>query len=136
LHDWSGSGLPPDAAFDALARDLIDAKASDRLYEFAKSFNSHLGGARSQVLKTSRALGDPALAADTPDASAKRIAALKAVPFWNSVESWSALKGGASGFTSFYLLSALDLRWTADGGIAGVPPEQAVFVRVFGRTFL
>jgi putative spermidine/putrescine transport system permease protein len=37
--------------------------------------------------------------------------------------------------TSFYLLSALDLRWDVDGGIERVPPEQAIFLRVFARTF-
>jgi putative spermidine/putrescine transport system permease protein len=34
------------------------------------------------------------------------------------------------------LLSAFDLRWTDQGGISAVPPDQAVFLRVFGRTFL
>jgi putative spermidine/putrescine transport system permease protein len=33
-------------------------------------------------------------------------------------------------------LSAVDLRWNADGSIERVPPEQAIFLRVFARTFL
>jgi putative spermidine/putrescine transport system permease protein len=137
LEDWSpGSGaVPPDAAFDAFALDLIAAKASDQLYPFAKSFNSRLAGARSQILRTGRKLDDPGMGAGTPEAAAARVAAVKSVPFWTSIETWSVLKTGTRSLTPVYLLSALDLRWTAQG-IESVPPEQAIFVRVLGRTFL
>jgi putative spermidine/putrescine transport system permease protein len=37
--------------------------------------------------------------------------------------------------TSFYLLNAFDLHWTADGSIGRLPPGEAGFVRVFVRTF-
>ena len=63
-------------------------------------------------------------------------ALIEAVPFWGEKSTWSILKSSVHGLTSFYLLSALDLRWTADGSLAGVPSEQAVFLRVFARTFL
>jgi putative spermidine/putrescine transport system permease protein len=63
------------------------------------------------------------------------VAAVKSVPFWTSIETWSVLKTGTRSLTPVYLLSALDLRWTAQG-IESVPPEQAIFVRVLGRTFL
>ncbi|HVM86043.1 MAG TPA: ABC transporter permease [Candidatus Binatia bacterium] len=132
---WPG-GAPTDAMLDAVGADLIQAKTNDRLYELAKSLNSRLAGARSQILKTARRLDDPSLAQDTPAASAARIAAVKAVPFWSDPETWGAIRTGARGFTTFNLLNALDLRWTPAGSLGWVPADQAVFLRVFGRTFL
>src|SRR5262249_36863355 len=46
------------------------------------------------------------------------------------------IRAGTHRFTSFFLLSAFDLRWTNDGVIGAVAPGQAVFLRVLGRTFL
>ena len=137
LKQWPGQGLPPDETYAALADDLIRIQADGRIYELAKSLNSRIPGARSQILKTMRRLGeltggDPAIGAD----AAKRVAALKGIEFWSAPESWSALRAGASGFTSFNLLNALDLRWTAEGHLAWVPADQAIFLRVYGRTFL
>ena len=43
---------------------------------------------------------------------------------------------GEHRFTTFFLLSAFDLRWTDQGTIGAVPADQAVYIRVFGRTFL
>jgi len=132
LHDWSGEGLPGDSTYAALADDLVRIQADGRIYELAKTLNSRIPGARSQILKTMRRLGDPSLGSD----AGKRVDALKAIEFWNAPESWAALRAGANGFTSFNLLNALDLRWTADGHLATVPADQAIFLRVYGRTFL
>jgi putative spermidine/putrescine transport system permease protein len=132
LKAWSGEGMPPDETYAALADDLVQIQADGRIYELAKTLNSRIPGARSQILKTMRRLGDPAIGTD----ATKRVATLKAIDFWNAKESWAALQAGANGFTSFNLLSALDLRWTADGHLATVPADQAIFLRVYGRTFL
>ncbi|TJW38931.1 MAG: ABC transporter permease, partial [Mesorhizobium sp.] len=86
-----------------------------------------LPGARSQVLKTVRQLE----AADRPP-----LEVMKAVPFWSAPGTWPVIESGTHSVTSFYLLSALDLRWNSDGGIERVPPEQAIFLQVFMRTFL
>ncbi|TIX07978.1 MAG: ABC transporter permease, partial [Mesorhizobium sp.] len=56
--------------------------------------------------------------------------------FWSAPSTWPAIRNGTHSLTSFYLLSALDMRWNADGGIERVPPEQAIFLQVFVRTFL
>ncbi|CCV15141.1 ABC transporter permease [Mesorhizobium sp. STM 4661] len=128
LSGWSGSGLPDDAAFLALAADLRDNQARGTAYELAKSLNARLPGARSQVLKTVRQLegagGKPPLEV------------VKSVPFWSQPGTWTAIASGTHSVTSFYLLSALDLRWNAEGSIERVPPSQAIFLQVFLRTFL
>lgn len=127
LAGWNGQGLPGDAAFIALAADLRDNQAKGTAYELAKSINARLPGARSQLLKTVRQLDS---AGDKPP-----LDIMKSIPFWSAPTTWPAIANGTHSITSFYLLSALDLRWNADGGIERVPPEQAIFVQVFLRTF-
>lgn len=124
----SKDGVPGDETFQALAADLKDAAGAGSINEFAKSLNTRLPGARSQILRLGRATasGQPL----------DKAAMLKAAPLLGQDRTWVAIKGGLSGFTSFYLLSAFDLRWTDQGSIGAVPPYQAVFMRVIGRTFL
>jgi putative spermidine/putrescine transport system permease protein len=128
LRQWTGEGVPDDAAFASLAADLKEDQASNRLYELAKSLNSRLPGARSHILRAARSLGGSAIAAKTD--------LIKADPFWGERDTWSAIKLGTQRLTTFYLLSALDLRWSADGSLGFAPPEQAIFLRIFERTFL
>ncbi len=128
IQSWSGNGIPDDETFNALAADLKANQQQGNISEFAKSLNARLPGARSQILKTARALdkegvSDPA-------------SVVKSVPFWTSPATWSTIENSRHALTSFYLLSAVDLRWNADGSIERVPPEQAIFLRVFARTFL
>lgn len=129
LRQWDGEGLPADAAFAAFAADLAEAEEAGRSFAFAKSLNARLPGARSQVLKVTRELTGA-------DAAASPVDIVKSVPFWLEPANWAAIKSGTNPFTSFYLLSALDLRINADGGIEQVPPEQAIFVSVMARTFM
>ncbi|PBB23351.1 MULTISPECIES: ABC transporter permease [unclassified Mesorhizobium] len=127
LAGWNGQGLPADAAFTALAADLSESQAKGTAYELAKALNARLPGARSQALKTVRQL--EGAAGKSP------LEIMKAVPFWSAPATWPTIANGTHAITSFYLLSALDLRWNADGGIERVPPEQAIFLQVFLRTF-
>ena len=61
---------------------------------------------------------------------------IKAAPLLGQEQSWTAIRNNVGRFTSYFLLSAFDLRWTDQGGISAVPADQAVYLRVFGRTFL
>ncbi|TIT55986.1 MAG: ABC transporter permease, partial [Mesorhizobium sp.] len=103
------------------AADLKDNQVKGTAYELAKSLNARLPGARSQVLKTVRKL-------ENADGQAA-LEAMKSVPFWSAPSTWQAIRNGTHSLTSFYLLSALDMRWNADGGIERVPPEQAIFLQ-------
>jgi len=127
IGEWDGMGIPDDPVLTALAGDLVAAEAAGSVTLLAKSLNARLPGARSQIIKTARRLagagdGDPAQI-------------LRSIPFWGRTDTWAAIEAGTSRFTSFYLLSAFDLRKTPEGAIASVPPTQAVFVQVFVRTF-
>jgi putative spermidine/putrescine transport system permease protein len=128
LRQDSGAGVPGEPVFLALAADLKQAQAAGAVYEFAKALNTRLPGARSQVLRAARIT--------TQDQATGKEAMIKAAPLLGEEQSWAAIRTGTNRFTSFYLLSAFDLRWTERGTIGAVPADQAVFLRVFGRTFL
>jgi putative spermidine/putrescine transport system permease protein len=128
LREDSGAGVPGEPVFAALAADLREAQAAGAVYEFAKVLNTRLPGARSQMLSLARSLAR--------DQAAGKDAMIKTAPLLGEERSWAAIRGGASRFTSFFLLSAFDLRWTDQGSLGAVPAQQAVFIRVFGRTFL
>ena len=128
LRQDTGAGLPGEPVFLALAADLKQAQAAGAVYEFAKALNTRLPGARSQVLRAARIA--------TQDQAAGKEAMIKAAPLLDEEQGWAAIRTGTNRFTSFYLLSAFDLRWTERGTIGAVPADQAVFLRVFGRTFL
>jgi putative spermidine/putrescine transport system permease protein len=128
LRQDGGAGVPDEPVFVAFAADLREAQAAGTLYEFAKSLNTRLPGARSQVLRTARNV--------IQDQTPSREAMIRAAPLLGEEQSWAAIQAGTNRFTSFFLLSAFDLRWTSQGSIGAVAADQAVFIRVFGRTFL
>ena len=128
LGQDGGAGVPAEPVFVAFAADLKQAQAAGAVPEFAKALNTRLPGARSQVLRLAR------IAAQ--DQATGKEAVIKAAPLLGEAQSWAAIRTGTHRFTTFYLLSAFDLRWTEQGTIGAVPAEQAVFLRVFGRTFL
>ena len=128
LRQDSSAGVPGEPVFVAWAADLKQTQAAGAVYEFAKALNTRLPGARSQVLRAARIA--------TQDQAAGKEAMIKAAPLLGEEQSWAAIRTGTNRFTSFYLLSAFDLRWTERGTIGAVPADQAVFLRVFGRTFL
>jgi putative spermidine/putrescine transport system permease protein len=128
LSQDSGAGVPGEPVFLAFAADLKAAEAEGSVHEFAKSLNTRLSGARSQVLRIARN-------ASQGQTTGKE-AMIKAAPLLGEPRFWAAVREGGNRFTSFFLLSAFDLRWTEQGAIGAVPADQAIFVRVFGRTFL
>jgi putative spermidine/putrescine transport system permease protein len=122
-----GQGVPEDAVFAAFVGDLLDAKRDDSLYSFAKDLNNLLPAARSHVLRTARGL--------SPDTRTTRDELIALDPFWNESETWYAIRTGVRPFTTNYLLSAVDLHWTAEGDIGAVAPDQAIYRTIFARTF-
>lgn len=120
-------GVPDDAVFAALGEDLLAAKQNDSLYNLARDLNKLLPAARSHVLRTARGL--------SPDKPVTRAALVATDPFWGESETWFAIRSGVRPFTASYLLAAVDLRWTGDGSVGPVPPDQAIYRAIFARTF-
>jgi putative spermidine/putrescine transport system permease protein len=93
----------------------------------AKDLNNLVPAARSHVLRTARGL--------SADKHMTRDELIALDPFWSESETWSGIRNGVHRLTASYLLAAMDLHWTAEGSIGPVPPDQAIYRRIFVRTF-
>ncbi len=102
----SGSDIPGEPVFHALATDLIADASAGNLYEFAKSLNARLPGARSQILRTARvAAGEASIGKD---------AMIQAAPLLGRA---GKLVGDPKRYASIHqLLPAQRLRSALDGG--------------------
>jgi putative spermidine/putrescine transport system permease protein len=128
LRNWDGTGLPDPAIIEAFLAELAASSSSGKLSAAANRLNYDLPGSRSLIIQTAAALrsatrSDPLSTLIAIDAR------------WGERQTWIAIQHAAGPYTSFYLLATLDLRLDADGNVARTPPDQAVFVDVFARTF-
>jgi putative spermidine/putrescine transport system permease protein len=124
---WDGRGLPDEATHAALIEDIRAAAAAGTLARAATRLNYDVSGYRTLLFSTARRLPQP------PVASARE--ALAAIDErWRDPQTWGAIARAAGPTTSLFLLAAVDLRRHADGSIGPAPAEEAIFVRVLGRT--
>ena len=128
LRGLEGGTLPDDRIADVFATELRQTRDGGNLSAVANRLNYDINGFRTLLLRTARQLGD-----ETGRATLDELVRID--PRWGERETWAALKHASAPYTSFYLLAALDRRLAADGGIARTPPQQAIFVDVFKRTF-
>ena len=125
---WDGKGLPGDAAYAALAADLIAAREAGNLAILAKRLNYDITGYRSLLLNTARRL-PPAVAADEA-----RALLIDIDERWGDRAYWAAMVRARGPLTDFYLLSAVDLHRDAAGAIVHTPDHEAIHRDVFART--
>lgn len=135
LSSWDRRGLPPDAAYAALATDLLASRAEHSTGALARRINSDLPGARSVVMATMRAL--PLLDADGAPLAPARIkpALIELDPAWGTPEYWQAIAKNSAHYSPYYLLAAVDLKQDAFGHLYRADPEQSVYGQIFARTF-
>ena len=131
LAGWDRKGVPPPQAFAALAADLGALPDRADAGALARRLNNEVAGARSLVMGTYRAL--PLQGADTPEAAKARL--IEDDERWSEPVYWQAIAKNGSRWTPDYLLASVDLRRSADGALARMPPDQRVFVRILLRTF-
>jgi len=131
LGGWNKEGVPPAAAFAAIAQDLSALPDASDAGALARRLNSEAPGARSLVMTTFRAL--PLKDAATPDAA--KAAMLAVDERWGDTTFWLAIAKNASRWTPDYLLTSVDLRRDVHGTIERVEPERRVFGRILLRTF-
>ncbi len=124
LRGWSGDGLPDPAAFEAIAAELAAAERQQAIGALTRRLNFEQPGTRALLLRTVRAQ----LSAPWRDAL------VRLDPRWADPQTWRLIQRAAGPWTDLYVLRALDRTRDADGRIAPVPPDQAVFVRLLGRT--
>jgi len=128
LRKSATGALPDDHAVVVFVAELGKARASGALSAVANRLNYDINGFRSLLFRTARLTAEETSAANLD-------ALIKIDPRWGERETWTAMKHASGPYTTFYLLAAVDRRFTADGTIVKTPAQQAVFVDVFGRTF-
>jgi len=128
LRGLEGGALPDDHIAGVFVTELRQIRDTGALSAVANRLNYDINGFRTLLFRTARQLGD-----ETGHATLDELVRID--PRWGERETWAALKHASAPYTSFYLLAALDRRLAADGGIARTPPQQAIFVDVFKRTF-
>ena len=120
LATWDGKNIPDEAAFAALAQDLKESWKEKTAALIGKRMNYELPGIRSQVTSSAKA-------ASTLEAGPYKEALVAINPVWGQLNTWAVLKRGASAFTPYYLLRALDFQYDADNQIVPVPTNVAIF---------
>ena len=134
LRDWDGEEVPPEAVYEAAARELVRAGEERTVGQVAGRVNRVQGGLRSTFTATSRGLEDTA---PNPAAAAPwREAMVGLDSAWADPATWHALRTTGQRFTSRHYLNAVDLHRLPDGTIAAQPEERRIYLRLFSRTLL
>ncbi|MFZ6776835.1 ABC transporter permease [Undibacterium sp. Ji83W] len=136
LSQWDKQNLPDDAAYFALSADLTIAKESNTGGTLARRINSEIPGARSVIMKTVRAM--PLLDADGHPLSEKEVkpALIALDEQWRQAGYWQIIAKNKARYSPYYLLASLDMKQDRLGNIERVDDEQAVYVKIFSRTFV
>jgi putative spermidine/putrescine transport system permease protein len=128
LDAWDGSGTPDEAAYAALTADLQDAQKNKTAALIGKRLNYEISGIRSKIITTARK-------AATLEAAPYKEALIAMDPAWGERNTWATIKRSGNAITPSYLLAALDLEINADGDLAWVPANRAIYLTVLARTF-
>lgn len=128
LRQWKAGSPVPETAAQALVADLFAARGTPALNVIANRLNQDVSGYRTLIMSTARRL--PQARQET---ALQTLGAISSE--WNDPQVWQSIQRASGPFSSMYLLSGMDLHRAADGAIARVPDNEAVFLTVFGRTF-
>jgi putative spermidine/putrescine transport system permease protein len=129
ISSWDGRGLPEEPVYQALARDLAEARKNQTIGDLSKRLNMELAGYRSLLAKTGRALPfkqEPASYKDALENLDER---------WGDPAYWQVIRRNDSGVTPYFLLASLDHRIDDLGELASATPDQAIYLDIFARTF-
>ena len=131
--EWRG-GLPPDAAFDAIARELPVARETRQIGPTATRINRRESGMRSVIVKTAGRVARFESRAAAGEPWRQLLPEIDAA--WERPESWRAIRAAGERFTDRHYLNALDLDRDASGDVVRQPPERRIYVALFLRTLV
>ena len=131
LDTWDRKSAPPDAAYAAIAKDLSAIDELAYAGALARRLNSEIGGARSLVMSTYRAM--PLESGLSPTQVREQLLALD--ERWAELGYWQAIAKNGSRWTPDYLLASVDLRRDIEGNIVKVDAGSAAFSQILFRTF-
>jgi len=121
-----GRALPDEATFAALVHDVRAAREAAHSRRPPRG-STTTSAAFDRCCSRRKGLPDP-LPGSAHDAL------VEIDTRWGEVETWGAIARASGPVTSLFVLAALDLKRTADGGIVGAPTNEKIFVQVLART--
>ena len=131
-RDWfeaNPAGTEPDeAAFAALAADLVDLKEIRAQGDVGTRINYDAAGSRSLFTSGARR-------ADRLEPP-YREAMLELDEGWGDPALWQAMRAASSRYTAGFYLAAVDRQRAPDGSIERVPEERRVYLMLFERTLI
>jgi putative spermidine/putrescine transport system permease protein len=128
LKGWNGISVPDESVFAALAQDLKETQRARTTGLVGKRINYEIAGSRSRLLKTGRDI-------EKTEVGPWKDAFIKSDEIWGTHDFWSVLKRSSEPLTTFYLVSALDLRYDGEGRLVNTAADQAIFRDIYLRTF-
>ncbi len=127
LREWTGLGPPPEPIVAVVARELREAHARRQSALVAQRLNREEAGWRNLILGTAQRLPE------SPRGT--WLETLVAIdPAWGEPAIWAGLRRAAQPWTDIFLLAAVDLHRDDHDRIERVPPDQAIYLNVLGRT--
>ena len=129
LRDWDGEGLPPEAAYEAAAREIGAAREARTLGQVASRTNRLQSGLRGVFTRTARDLRE---VAEGPWRDA--MTAIDSA--WVDPGTWHAIRAAGERITARHYLNALDMQRLADGSVARQPEERRIYLPLLWRTLL
>jgi putative spermidine/putrescine transport system permease protein len=129
MRRWDGQGLPPEAAYAALADDLKHAYAMRTLGVAGRRLNLEITGFLDLLIGSARSMSSKELGNRT-----SRQLLAEADPRWGETRYWAVLKRDAAPFTDFYFLTALDLERSAFGAVEQIPEDRRLYVGMLLRS--
>jgi putative spermidine/putrescine transport system permease protein len=117
---------PDEAAYAALAADLVVLKDLRAAGKAGTRINYELSGSRSQFTKAARSSGK----LKPP----YKEALLKLDEDWGNPALWQVMRGAASPYTFNFYLAAVDRTRADDGTVEMVNENRQVYVKLFTRT--
>ncbi len=126
------SSVPSDRVFEALEQDLVHVENLGVIGEAARRMNYENSGYRFLITATARRYQWPAnQQPPAGDSARSRLASIDSR--WSSPPLWDAFERASPAYTSYYLLTALDLERTAQG-IQRVEPDKRVYLDLTFKT--
>ncbi|MDZ7787277.1 MAG: ABC transporter permease [Halofilum sp. (in: g-proteobacteria)] len=127
LGDWDGEGLPGEEIYATFAKELEAADENRNVGVVSQRVNYVMPGARSLFSGTARKLGDIESGPYKPKL-------IEIDDDWGDPQVWSILKREAYPITMAYYLSAVDMRYNAEGEIEAVASYMQIYRQLFWRT--
>ena len=129
LRAWDGQGLPGEAAYEALAGELLKAREDRTLGQVATRINRVQSGLRSVLTRSARRLRNV-------DEGPWSGAMMNIHAAWGETGTWRALREAGERYTSRHYLNALDLQRDSGGSIVPQPEDRRIYLTLFWRTLL